>query len=134
MLNKLGAGSIVPLVVSNRDLETFGLDGSGEQALKLLLSEALASFQEKSGDDVPTLVEGRVGIVATITPTLSKIDTSTYKVTNILTSFDSLLSQNIQAGPLQRVSWGASSPQKTKKTTRQTLKTISAKGAPQTSS
>jgi indole-3-glycerol phosphate synthase len=63
MVNKLGAGSVVALVVSNRDLETFGFDDSGEQALKLLRSEALASFREKNGDDVPILVEGRVGIV-----------------------------------------------------------------------
>eukprot|EP00584_Thalassiosira_punctigera_P005215 CAMPEP_0172539264 /NCGR_PEP_ID=MMETSP1067-20121228/10493_1 /TAXON_ID=265564 ORGANISM="Thalassiosira punctigera, Strain Tpunct2005C2" /NCGR_SAMPLE_ID=MMETSP1067 /ASSEMBLY_ACC=CAM_ASM_000444 /LENGTH=1050 /DNA_ID=CAMNT_0013324915 /DNA_START=135 /DNA_END=3287 /DNA_ORIENTATION=- len=63
MLTKLGAGSIVAMVVSNRDLETFDFDDSGEQALSLLRSEALAAFREKHGDDVPVLVEGRVGIV-----------------------------------------------------------------------
>mmetsp|Transcript_8731 Transcript_8731/g.18809 ORF Transcript_8731/g.18809 Transcript_8731/m.18809 type:complete len:200 (-) Transcript_8731:229-828(-) len=63
MLTKLGAGSIVAMVVSNRDLETFDFDDSGEQALSLLRSEALAAFREKHGDDVPILVEGRVGIV-----------------------------------------------------------------------
>jgi indole-3-glycerol phosphate synthase len=63
MVNKLGAGSVVALIVSNRDLETFEFDESGEQALKLLRSEALASFREKNGDSVPILVEGRVGIV-----------------------------------------------------------------------
>ena len=63
MLNKLGAGSVITLIVSNRDLETFGFDDSGEQALKLLQSEELASFREKIGDKVPILVEGRVGIV-----------------------------------------------------------------------
>ncbi|KAL7546772.1 hypothetical protein ACHAWF_010106 [Thalassiosira exigua] len=63
MLNKLGAGSIVALVLSNRDLETFDFDNSGEQALRLLQSEALAAFREKNGEDVPILVEGRVGIV-----------------------------------------------------------------------
>jgi len=62
MLSKLGAGSIVALVVSNRELESFDFDNSGEQALSLLRSEALASFREKHGD-VPVLVEGRVGIV-----------------------------------------------------------------------
>ncbi|KAL9187355.1 hypothetical protein ACHAXT_001458 [Thalassiosira profunda] len=63
MLSKLGAGSIVALIVSNRDLETFDFDESGEQALGLLKSDALKAFQEKNGDDVPILVEGRVGIV-----------------------------------------------------------------------
>ena len=63
MVNKLGAGSVVALIVSNRDLETFGFDDSGEQALKLLRSEELALFREKNGDNVPILVEGRVGIV-----------------------------------------------------------------------
>lgn len=62
-LNELGAGSVVALVVSNRDLESFGFDVSGGQALGLLGSEALASFREKNGAGVPILVEGRVGIV-----------------------------------------------------------------------
>lgn len=63
MLSTLGAGSIAAMVISNRDLETFDFDNSGEQALSLLQSEALASFREKNGEDVPILVEGRVGIV-----------------------------------------------------------------------
>ena len=63
MLSKLGAGNIAALILSNRDLETFDFDDSGEQALSLLRSEALASFREKNGKDVPVLVEGRVGIV-----------------------------------------------------------------------
>ena len=62
MLNKLDAGSIVSMVISNRDLETFGFDNTGKQALDLLKSEAIASFREKNAD-VPILVEGRVGIV-----------------------------------------------------------------------
>ena len=61
-LTALGAGSIAALVVSNRDLATFGFDESGEQALTLLRSAALQSFREKH-NDVPVLVEGRVGIV-----------------------------------------------------------------------
>lgn len=61
MLSKLGAGSVAALIVSNRDLETFDFDSSGGQALSLLRSEALASFREKNGEDVPILVEGRVG-------------------------------------------------------------------------
>jgi indole-3-glycerol phosphate synthase len=63
MLSKLGTGSIAALVVSNRDLETFDFDSSGAQALSLLQSDALASFREKHGEDLPILVEGRVGIV-----------------------------------------------------------------------
>lgn len=63
MLSKLGAGSIDAIVISNRDLETFDFDSSGGQALSLLQSEALASFREKNGENVPVLVEGRVGIV-----------------------------------------------------------------------
>ena len=63
MLSKLGAGSISALVVSNRDLETFDFDNSGEQALSLLKSEALAIFREKHGEELPVLVEGRVGMV-----------------------------------------------------------------------
>ncbi|KAL7435292.1 hypothetical protein ACHAXM_004624 [Skeletonema potamos] len=63
MLTKLGPGSIHALVVSNRELETFDFDESGEQALSLLKSEALQSFREKHGSDVPFLVEGRVGII-----------------------------------------------------------------------
>jgi len=63
MLTKLGPGSIHALVLSNRELETFDFDGSGEQALTLLKSEALQSFRDKHGSDVPILVEGRVGII-----------------------------------------------------------------------
>ena len=62
MLAELGSGSVVAMVISNRDLETFDFDNSGEQALSLLRSDALKSFREKNGD-VPILVEGRVGIV-----------------------------------------------------------------------
>jgi hypothetical protein len=63
MLTKLGPGSIHALVLSNRELETFDFDGSGEQALSLLKSEALKAFREKHGSDVPILVEGRVGLI-----------------------------------------------------------------------
>jgi hypothetical protein len=63
MLNMLEAGSIVALAISNRDLETFDFDGSGEQALSLLQSEELKTFRKKNGNGVPILVEGRVGIV-----------------------------------------------------------------------
>lgn len=63
MVTKLGPGSIHALVLSNRELETFDFDSSGEQALSLLQSEALQSFRDKHGSDVPILVEGRVGII-----------------------------------------------------------------------
>jgi indole-3-glycerol phosphate synthase len=61
-LTKLGGG-VEALVISNRDLETFGIDESGEQVLSLLQSEALKEFKEKFGPEVPILVEGRVGII-----------------------------------------------------------------------
>ena len=63
MLTKLGPGSIQALVLSNRDLETFDFDDSGEQALSLLKSESLQAFREKHGSDVPILAEGRIGII-----------------------------------------------------------------------
>lgn len=63
MLTKLEAGSIAALVISNRELEDFDFDNTGKQALDLLKSDALAAFREKNGDNVPVIVEGRVGIV-----------------------------------------------------------------------
>ncbi|KAL7468237.1 hypothetical protein ACHAXS_008463 [Conticribra weissflogii] len=63
LINKLGAGSICALAVSNRELENFDFDTSGEQALNLLRSDALAAFREKHGAEVPVLVEGRVGMI-----------------------------------------------------------------------
>lgn len=62
-ITKLGAGSIVALSLSNRQLENFDFDTTGEQALSMLKSEALATFREKHGADVPVFVEGRVGII-----------------------------------------------------------------------
>ena len=62
MINKLGGGSIAALIISNRELENFDFDSTGEQALNLLQSEAVAAFREKNAG-VPILVEGRVGIV-----------------------------------------------------------------------
>ena len=61
----LSKGSISGLIVSNRELEDFSFDMTGEQALSLLRSVALRDFREKHGDDVPVLVEGRVGIIET---------------------------------------------------------------------
>ena len=61
----LPKGSISGLIVSNRELEDFSFDMSGDQALRLLRSHALQEFRSKHGDDVPVLVEGRVGIIET---------------------------------------------------------------------
>ena len=36
---------------------------TGEQALSLLKSDALQEVKEKHGEDLPVLVEGRVGII-----------------------------------------------------------------------
>lgn len=36
---------------------------TGEQALRLLKSDAIKEVREKHGDDIPVLVEGRVGFV-----------------------------------------------------------------------
>jgi len=58
---KLSPGSVAALVVSNRNLETFGFDESGEQALQLLQGDALKEFKNLH-TDVPILAEGRVGI------------------------------------------------------------------------
>jgi indole-3-glycerol phosphate synthase len=63
MVSDLAPGSISSLVVSNRELETFEFDSTGQQALSLLKSEALSVFREKHGNSVPILVEGRVGII-----------------------------------------------------------------------
>lgn len=36
---------------------------TGRQALDILESDELKAFKEKHGDDIPVLVEGRVGII-----------------------------------------------------------------------
>ena len=54
-LDGIGAISI-----SNRDLETFGVDETGAQALNLLRSEALKEFKEQHPDAI-VFVEGGVG-------------------------------------------------------------------------
>ena len=59
----LPPGSIAAVVVSNRDMEDFSFDESGEQALNLLRSEALAEVRNIHGSDIPVLVEGRVGMI-----------------------------------------------------------------------
>jgi len=61
-MTKLSPGSIAALVVSNRNLETFEFDESGEQALNLLQGDAMKEFKN-SHNDVTVLAEGRVGII-----------------------------------------------------------------------
>jgi indole-3-glycerol phosphate synthase len=63
-LSILPAGSIKGIIVSNRNLEDFSFDMTGQQALDILMSEAALKFREKHGNDnTAILVEGRVGIV-----------------------------------------------------------------------
>ena len=63
MITSLAPGSINALVLSNRELESFEFDSTGQQALSLLKSDVLATFREKHGEDIPVFVEGRVGII-----------------------------------------------------------------------
>eukprot|EP00536_Pseudo-nitzschia_multiseries_P013466 jgi/Psemu1/211723/e_gw1.576.47.1 len=62
-LKLLSEGSVCGLIVSNRELEDFSFDMTGSQALNILKSEEIKAFLEKHGDDIPILVEGRVGII-----------------------------------------------------------------------
>ena len=62
-LSVLPKGSFVGIIVSNRELEDFSFDMTGEQALRLLRSDALRSLLEIHGSDTPVIVEGRVGII-----------------------------------------------------------------------
>lgn len=62
-LTSLTPGSISALILSNRELEDFSFDMTGQQALDLLESDVLEEFRAKHGSDVPFLVEGRVGII-----------------------------------------------------------------------
>ena len=59
----LAAGSIDGVIVSNRQLEDYSFDMTGEQALTLLQSSELAQLKAKHGQDLPVLVEGRVGLI-----------------------------------------------------------------------
>ena len=59
----LSAGSIDGVILSNRELEDFSFDETGDQVLRLLKSDALAALKEKQGDNLLVLVEGRIGII-----------------------------------------------------------------------
>lgn len=63
VLNKLPANLVSGLIVSNRELEDFGVDMTGQQAIDLLNSKAVAEFRERNGEDIPILVEGQVGLI-----------------------------------------------------------------------
>jgi indole-3-glycerol phosphate synthase len=60
-LLKLSPGSIQGIILSNRDLEDFSFDRSGQQVLRLLKSDALIQYRNHHGDSQLILVEGRVG-------------------------------------------------------------------------
>lgn len=63
-LEILPANGIAGLVVSNRNLEDYSFDMTGQQALRLLQSEELQAFRAKhGGEDFPVFVEGRVGLI-----------------------------------------------------------------------
>ncbi|KAL7571499.1 hypothetical protein ACA910_020919 [Epithemia clementina (nom. ined.)] len=62
-LADLPPGSIGAVVVSNREMEDFSFDLTGEQALNLLKSKALEEVRKVHGSDIPVLVEGRVGLI-----------------------------------------------------------------------
>lgn len=62
----LPAGSLDGVIVSNRELEDFSFDNTGEQALSLLKSTALQALKEKHGKGVLVLAEGRIGIIKRI--------------------------------------------------------------------
>jgi indole-3-glycerol phosphate synthase len=56
-------GYLDGIIVSNRQLEDFSLNESGEQALSLLKSESLKKLRNKHGDNIVVLAEGRIGLV-----------------------------------------------------------------------
>jgi indole-3-glycerol phosphate synthase len=62
-LDVVAAGGVDGLIASNRELEDFSFDMTGQQALDILKSDELKEFKEKHGSDIPVFVEGRVGII-----------------------------------------------------------------------
>jgi indole-3-glycerol phosphate synthase len=62
-LAALPKGSIDAVIISNRELEDFSFDETGNQAIKLLTSDALQKVKQTHGDGLPVLVEGRVGLI-----------------------------------------------------------------------
>ena len=62
-VTRLPSNVVDCIAVSNRNLEDFTFDSTGEQALSILKSPAMKHFRETHGSDIPVLVEGRVGII-----------------------------------------------------------------------
>ena len=61
-LGVLPEGSVDGIIVSNRNLEDFSVDLSGQQALDILDSDAMKQFRDKNPNAV-ILADGRIGIV-----------------------------------------------------------------------
>jgi indole-3-glycerol phosphate synthase len=55
--------SLDGVIVSNRELEDFSFDETGEQVLSLLQSDAMKAVKAKHGDDLLVLAEGRIGLI-----------------------------------------------------------------------
>jgi indole-3-glycerol phosphate synthase len=62
-LEILPSGTVNGLIVSNRELENFSFDMTGQQALSLLESDELKELLQKQGKEIPVFVEGRVGLI-----------------------------------------------------------------------
>ena len=62
-VSSLPKGSVQGLIVSNRQLEDFSFDTTGQQVLDLLKSDALTTFRSNHGDDILVMAEGRVGLI-----------------------------------------------------------------------
>lgn len=60
-VESLPAGSVQGILVSNRNLEDFSFDMTGQQALSLLQSEAMQMAREKH--EAAVLAEGRIGVI-----------------------------------------------------------------------
>lgn len=65
LVDDLPPNSIVGIIISNRNMEDFSFDTTGEQALSLLQSPELEHVRQVHGGsgDLPVLVEGRVGLI-----------------------------------------------------------------------
>ena len=53
------------IIVSNRELEDFSFDETGDQALQLLQSDALKALKAKHDDKLLVFAEGRIGLIET---------------------------------------------------------------------
>lgn len=62
-LAAMSPSSIEGVIISNRELEDFSFDMTGEQALRLLQGDGIKEVRETHGKSIPVLVEGRVGVI-----------------------------------------------------------------------